>query len=68
MRVYFSGGCVWRSLPETLIPRRKPHVMLTYKFLHEETRDKAYPKRLAEHLEHKHESHNDPTRRADQGS
>jgi len=42
--------------------------MLTYKFLHEESRDKAYPKRLAEHLRIKHERHDNPTRGTDQGS
>jgi len=30
MRIYFSGGRGLTNTPEVLIPRRKPHVMLTF--------------------------------------
>lgn len=35
MRIYFSGGGGLVDTPEVLIPKRKPHVMLTYHNIHQ---------------------------------
>lgn len=35
MRIYFSGGGGLVDTPEVLIPRRRPHVMLTYHNIHQ---------------------------------
>lgn len=55
MRIYFSGGGGLVDTPEVLVPKRKPHVMLTFHNIHQKQsatidRLKAYLKRK------KHES------------
>lgn len=51
MRIYFSGGGGLVDTPEVLIPKRKPHVMLTFHNIHQ--RQSATMDRLKAHLRQK---------------
>jgi hypothetical protein len=51
MRIYFSGGGGLVDTPEVLIPKQKPHVMLTFHNIHQQ--QSATIDRLKEYLKRK---------------
>lgn len=51
MRIYFSGGGGLKDTPEVVIPKKKPHVMLTFHQLHE--RQSSATDRLKVYLQRK---------------
>lgn len=51
MRIYFSGGGGLTDTPEVLIPKRRPHVMLTFHNIHQ--RQSATTDRLKAYLKRK---------------
>lgn len=51
MRIYFSGGGGLKDTPEVIIPKQKPHIMLTFHDLH--GRQSSATDRLKAHLKQK---------------